>query len=97
MRVSLSDEARDDVTAAVDWYIAENAFAAADNFTDELEQTIALVLQFPGLGTRRPHNTRMFPLQTFPYVLIYRQQPELPPIIAVAHDKQRPRYWAGRR
>ncbi|MDO8596467.1 MAG: hypothetical protein Q7R45_07570 [Sulfuricaulis sp.] len=32
MRVSLSDEAQGDAVAAVDWYIGEGAFIAADDF-----------------------------------------------------------------
>jgi hypothetical protein len=40
VRVSLSN-AQDNADAAVDWYIGEGAFTAADDFADELDQASA--------------------------------------------------------
>jgi plasmid stabilization system protein ParE len=66
MRVSLSDEAQADIDAAVDWYIGENAFIAADDFVDELDRALGLLSRFPGLGETGARNTRTFPLHSFP-------------------------------
>ena len=94
---SLSGEAEEDVDAAVDWYIGEGAFAAANDFLDEVERATSLLAQFPEVGEAGEHNTRMLPLHKFPYSLIYRLQAGAIRIIAVAHHSRRPEYWAGRR
>jgi plasmid stabilization system protein ParE len=97
MRVSLSDEAQGDLDAAIEWYLEELAFAAADDFADEFDRALTLLSQFPDLGVTGQHKTRLFTLQNFPYSLIYRVQPERIRVIAVAHHGRRPGYWAGRR
>lgn len=97
MRVSLSEEAQGDADAAVDWYIGEGALIAANDFADELEQALGLLIRFPELGQASSRNTRTLSLHSFPYSLIYRLQTDVIRVIAVAHHSRRPRYWAGRR
>jgi len=97
VRVSLSSEAQGDADAAVNWYIGEGAFVAADDFVDELDQALALLNRFPELGQASEGSTRTLPLHSFPYSLIYRPQVDVIRIIAVAHHSRRPGYWAGRR
>ena len=97
MRISLSDEAQADANVAVDWYIGEGAFIAADDFADELEQALGLLSHFSALGKTGARNTRTLPLHSFPYSLIYCLQVDMIRIIAVAHHSRRPGYWAGRR
>jgi len=97
MRVSLSNAARADADAAVDWYIGERAFIAADDFADELDQALGLLKRFPELGQAGAGNTRTLPLHSFPYSLIYRLQADVIRVIAVAHHSRRPGYWAKRR
>jgi len=57
MRISLSEEALADFEAAIDWYLEELAFAAADDFADEFEHALALLGTFPAMvlqaSTRR--------------------------------------------
>ncbi len=95
--VSLSREAQADSDAAVDWYIGEGAFIAADDFVGEIERALGLLAQFPELGEICAYNTRMLPLHNFPYSLIYRLQADVIRIIAIAHHSRRPGYWTGRR
>jgi plasmid stabilization system protein ParE len=97
MRVSLSKEAQADADAAVDWYIGEGAFIAADDFADALDQAFDLLSQFPEMGEPASLNTRTLTLHSFPYSLIYRLQSEMIRVIAVAHHSRRPGYWLGRR
>ena len=97
MRVSLSNEAQADADAAVDWYIGEGAFIAADDFADALDQAFDLLSQFPEMGEPGSLNTRTLTLHSFPYSLIYRLQSEAIRVIAVAHHSRRPGYWLGRR
>lgn len=95
--VSLSHEAQTDADAAVEWYIGEGAFIAAEDFLGEIEQALGLLAQFPELGEAGSYNMRMLPLHNFPYSLIYRLQSDAIRIIAIAHHSRRPGYWIGRR
>lgn len=96
-RISLSEEARADADSAIDWYIGEGAFIAADDFVNEVERALDLLKQFPALGEGGTHKARSFPLHGFPYSLIYRLQSDTVRVIAVAHHSRRPGYWGGRR
>lgn len=96
MRVSLSDEAQADANAAIDWYIGEGAFIAADDFADEIDQALSILSQFPELGKTGTRNTRTLALHSFPYSLIYRLQADVIRVLAIAHHSRRPGYWVGR-
>jgi len=96
-RISLSDEAQADADSAIDWYIGESAFTAAEDFISEIERALGLLKQFPALGEGGMRKARSFPLHGFPYSLIYRLQGDTVRVIAVAHHSRRPSYWAGRR
>ena len=93
----LSYEAEADVDAAVEWYIGEEAFTAANDFLDEIGRAMSLLARFPKVGEVGAHDSRILPLHNFPYSLIYRLQGDAVRIIAVAHHSRRPGYWAGRR
>ncbi len=97
MQITLSNEARADGRAAVEWYINEGALPSADEFADKLEHTLHLLSRFPKMGAPSPYDTRTLPLHTFPFSLIYRVQSESIRIIAIAHHSRRPEYWAARR
>lgn len=97
MQVSLGDEAQADADAALDWYIGKGALIAADDFLDEIDQALGLLIRFPDLGETEIHSVRTLPLHGFPYSLIYRHQVDVIRVIAVAHHSRRPGYWAERR
>ncbi len=95
MRVSVSDEAQADFDAALDWYLDELAFDAAEGFADEFERGLVLLQSFHDVGSANRYQTRAFTLPKFPYSLIYRVSPDSVRIIAVAHHSRRPGYWRG--
>ena len=97
MRIDLSNEARDDIDAAIDWYLEKQAFTAAEDFADEMDRALSLLAQYPGIGVSGLGATRMRTLQEFPYTLIYRVMRDHVRVIAVAHHSRRPGYWGGRR
>lgn len=97
MRISLSDEAKADGRDAVEWYINEGAFSAVNVFVDELEHTLHLLRQFPEMGVPSSDRTRILPLRSFPYSLVYRIHASMIRVIAIAHHSRHPVYWAGRR
>lgn len=96
-QISLSEEAQADADSAIDWYIGEGAFIAAEDFINEIERALGLLKQFPVMGKGGAHKVRSFPLHGFPYSLIYRLQNDTIRVIAVAHHSRRPAYWAERR
>lgn len=97
MRISLSAEAKAEANEAVDWYIGKEAIYAASDFADELGRALDMLRQFPHLGGHGILSTRILPLHTFPYSLVYRIQDDIVRVIAIAHQNRRPVYWAGRR
>jgi plasmid stabilization system protein ParE len=97
VRISVSSEAQADFDAALDWYLGELAFDAADRFADAFERALTQLQSFPEMGSIGRYRTRVFILPTFPYSLIYRVSPDSVRIIALAHHARRPGYWAGRR
>lgn len=96
-RISLSEEAQADADSAIDWYIGEGAFIAAEDFINEIERALGLLKQFPIIGESVARKARSFPLHGFPYSLIYRLQGDTVHVIAVAHHSRRPGYWVRRR
>lgn len=93
---SLSNEAQADLDAAIDWYLAADAFSAADDLVDEIEHAITLLQAFSDLGVVSSHTTRVFTLRKFPFRLVYRVFPDHIRIIAVAHQRRLPRFWRDR-
>ena len=72
-------------------------------FLDAVEAAVQLVVDMPELGAEwkvaplsGAHSVRRRPLAVFPYLLVYA--PEEPGIlvIAVAHARREPGYWASR-
>jgi plasmid stabilization system protein ParE len=97
MRISLSAEAEAEANEAVDWYIGKEAIYAASDFADALDYALDMLRQFPHMGAHGAMSTRILPLHTFPYSLVYRIQDDIVRVIAIAHQNLRPVYWAGRR
>jgi plasmid stabilization system protein ParE len=97
MPIELSDEAQADADAAIDWYLQEGAFTAADDFIEEIDRILQLLSRFPELGGPGRHETRALILHRLPYSLIYRLHAGMIRVIAIAHHSRRPGYWAGRR
>lgn len=97
MKVSLSEEALVDAEQAADWYIEQDAWAAAQTLQTEIDQALARIAAQPGLGTPGPAKTRILPIHRFPMSLVYRVQGDVIRVIAVAAQRRRPGYWSARR
>ena len=66
-------------------------------FVAEFERTANLILENPLIGVIFRGTRRRFSLRRFPYSAIYQVTPEELRIVAVAHHRQRPGYWANRK
>lgn len=68
-------------------------------FLDAVEQAIERLRTYPQAGPEIRGQVRRLLVARFPYSIIYRydEEPSQIFVLAVAHHKRRPRYWAGRR
>jgi toxin ParE1/3/4 len=88
--------ARLDAVEAQDWYELHEE-GLGRRFQAALAAAEAFVRRNPSLGRPHEFGTRKWPLKTFPYTLIYSEEPAAIVIVAVAHFARDPGYWTGRR
>jgi plasmid stabilization system protein ParE len=63
----------------------------------EAARVAQLLCDAPNIGEPIATQYRRFPLQGFPFSLVYRIDGERLRIVAVAHKRRRPGYWRQRR
>ena len=63
---------------------------------DELEQAVVAVSMAPEGYPEYVDGTRRYVFPRFPFNLVYRIRPESILVIAVSHQRRKPRYWASR-
>jgi plasmid stabilization system protein ParE len=89
------DGAIADAVEARDWY-ANRSPLAARGFLLELQAAVAAVTEAPERWPMHRHGCRRFVFpHKYPYSLVYRTGPPVQ-IVAIAHDKRRPGFWANR-
>ncbi len=88
--------ARVELFEAVDFYEARAAGLGAA-LLEEVERSLVVVREFPAAAApvRRP--ARFVLVDRFPYSVVYQVSSSTITILAVAHHKRRPQYWARRR
>ena len=87
--------ALEEYKSALAWYIERNQ-SAAENFVEEIERAVALVIESPQRWPFGQHTTRRFVVQRFPFAVIYRERESGVQILAIAHGHRRPGYWKDR-
>jgi plasmid stabilization system protein ParE len=79
------------------WY-AERNQDAAQRFADEVSRTLELIERFPSTGAAVPgvsdRDVRRLPVHNFPYHVVFMALPDRVAVLAIAHDRRRPAYWA---
>jgi plasmid stabilization system protein ParE len=65
-------------------------------FEQEVVAAVSRIAEAPRRYPVAEHGTRRLVLQRFPYNVFYRVGAEAIVIVAVAHQKRRPAYWAAR-
>ena len=66
-------------------------------FVAEFERTANFILDNPRLGVVFRGTRRRYTLRRFPYSIIYQVTAEELRILAVAHHRRHPGYWARRK
>jgi toxin ParE1/3/4 len=98
--VRLEPEAIEEIVQAARWYEARDA-GLGERFVD------AVFLRIEGLGRFSEAGTpirgvngvllaRQIRLRSYPYVVIYVTREDVIRVIAIAHERQLPGYWAAR-
>ena len=96
MNSSVGPEADLELTDGAVLYAREGGANLGFAFIDEFERALELLCAYPQLGAQW-RNKRRFPLRRFPYSVIYYIKDDELRIVALAHHRQRPGYWAGRK
>ncbi|MBZ0116326.1 MAG: type II toxin-antitoxin system RelE/ParE family toxin [Sandaracinaceae bacterium] len=78
------------------YYLERNADAAAA-FLRELDRAVESIARNPERWPRFEHGTHHKLFRNFPYMIVYRVRGPRVDVIALAHQKRRPGYWAKRR
>jgi len=87
--------ARREIKAAHAWYVRQS-LQAADGFYEELLPALDRIQERPRLYPPHLYGTQRAVLDRYPFSIVYRELLSEIQIVAVAHAKRRPGYWAGR-
>lgn len=93
--VRLHPRAEQEALAAWRWYNDRNR-SAAHAFLAELDRTILLIAQGPLRWPRIHGRYRRFPMQKYPFSIVYAARRDFVEVIAIAHHRRRPGYWQHR-
>jgi plasmid stabilization system protein ParE len=66
------------------------------DFDTEFDKALEAISANPSRFPLCDERHRFYLMDRYPYQVIYREDVDGVVIIAVAHAKRRPRYWAGR-
>jgi len=97
MIASVSPEADWELSEGAIFYTREANAKVGLAFILEYERALALLCAHPHIGAPWRNNRRRFPLRKFPYSIIYYVRDEQLRVIALAHHRRKPSYWAGRK
>jgi plasmid stabilization system protein ParE len=96
MIVSLSPEAEAELIEAARHYAQEAGAQLGLALIAEFERTLTLLSEHPQLGAPWRGCQRMS-LRRFPYSVIYTVSDRELRVLALAHHRRKPSYWAGRK
>jgi len=95
-RAEYHPQAAAELETAVRWYALEDR-SLARAFRDAAAKAEADVLEAPGRWPQYQHGTRRYLLRHFPFALVYAIEADgTVYVVALAHHKRRPGYWAER-
>lgn len=97
MTPSVSPEADWELSREALYYAREGSAELGAEFINEFERALALLCEQPRLGARWRNQRRRFPLRRFPFSIIYYTRGDELRVVALAHHRQKPGYWAGRK
>ena len=88
-------EARIELRETGRWY-ADRDLNTSDDFYREVAHAIFSIRSMPDTWPIYLHGTRRYLLDRFPFSVIYREKDGMIQLIALAHHRRKPEYWAKR-
>ena len=93
-------EARAEYDAAAAWY-EDRSPGVGDDFIDAVEHAEAAIAAMPRTWPKWPNldphiGARRYLLDGFPFSIAYLDRENEIVVLAIAHDRRRPRYWSER-
>jgi plasmid stabilization system protein ParE len=93
--VEFHEEAAREYLAAIEWYFSRNQVVAS-RFVQQVTNAVRLIAEAPQRWPSYSLNTRKFVVRRFPFLVIYRELPDVIQVLAIAHAHRRPGYWKNR-
>jgi plasmid stabilization system protein ParE len=87
---------KNDLRAALAYYDSEGGSKLGDRFFDDVEDTIARVVQNPSHYHYADDGLRRAALGEFPYHFLYEEYDETIHFLVLRHDKRHPRFGLRR-
>ena len=87
--------ARQELFEARDFY-DDLVFGLGNSFIREVEKTISIIKNIPSAYPIIRDDIHQAVIIKFPYSLLYRYENKSVYLLAVAHQKRKPNYWADR-
>jgi plasmid stabilization system protein ParE len=97
VKLLITPLARAELKEAIAWYTSHANVETGLALLTEFEAATSLILGVPGIGPLFLGKRRRYVLHKFPYSIIYHLENDEVQIIALAHHKRRPGYWAKRK
>ena len=92
-------EADAEMTAASRWYEGQRV-GLGEEFMAAIDAALRLIESNPAVGSRPPgvkdEDVRRVLVRRFPYDVVYMELPDRIQVLAIAHERRRPGYWADR-
>ena len=93
--VSFLREAQNEFDESLAWYL-ERSESAADGFEEAVERAVQEIVEHPERWAFIDDRHRYRMLRRYPYLIVYRVDADMVIVVAIAHSKRRPEYWANR-
>ena len=97
MKLVIVPAALTELQEAAAFYTKQASADLGHAFVAEFERAVNLIFCAPKLGTVFRGTRRQFFLRRFPYSVIYQVTPDELRVVALAHQRRRPAYWARRK
>jgi toxin ParE1/3/4 len=94
-RLVLHPDAADEYVDSAWWY-GERSGTVHDSFVSEVERAFRLIVAFPNRWPRYGPRHRRVLVRRFPYSVVYLEKGGRLWVVAIAHAKRKPFYWAKR-
>ena len=90
---------QEDFNQALDYYEAEGGLHLADRFEGEFCACVAAIKRAPRQFSfyLKSDVLRRIRLESFPYVIVYREKGAVVRIVLLKHERRHPRFGMGRR